>query len=208
MGRVKGKLGLFDSDNDIIGCSQRQKAKEANEEVIKPREDEVSSHNHLLCVLMAECVDGWVWRSLSMLGVKNEDLCKWEERGKSPQVYYSQVLIYCVDNWVKFFHSEAEFQRWQEQIEIKHAELFHGIKCFASFQGIWLDMAKTGSSSSHSTYAWRTATMYAGLKAELEDVLKRVRLPEMQHIPEGSMLAGQAHAWREKEMAVTFKKYR
>jgi hypothetical protein len=89
------------------------------------------------------------------------------------------VLINCIDNSIKFFRSEAEFQRWQEQIEIKHTELFRGIKYFGSFQRIWLNMAKTGSSSGHSAHVQHMATMHAGLKAEMEDVLKRVGLPEM-----------------------------
>ena len=95
------------------------------------------------------------------------------------ELCHSRVLISYVDNSIKFFRSEAEFQRWQEQVEIKHAELHRSIKYFTSFQMKWLELAKCGSSPGHSAYARCTAAMYGGLKAEMEDILKKVRLPEL-----------------------------
>jgi hypothetical protein len=50
--------------------------------------------------------------------------------------------------------------------------------------------------------------MYGGLKAEMEDILKRVGLPEMRTIPDGATLADQALAWREREIVSMSKKYR
>jgi hypothetical protein len=50
--------------------------------------------------------------------------------------------------------------------------------------------------------------MYGGLRVEVEDVLRRVGLPEMRKIPDGTTLADQALAWREREIAAMSKKYR
>jgi hypothetical protein len=113
----------------------------------------------------------------------------------------------CIDHSIKFFRSAAEFERWQEQVEIKHAELHRSIKYFHSFQTIWLELAKVSSSAGCSAYARRTAATYGGLKAEMEDVLKRIGLPELRTVPEGATLADQALAWREREIAAMSTKY-
>jgi hypothetical protein len=98
-------------------------------------------------------IDGWVWRGLSRLGVKDEALRKWEEKGMWLSYCHSITPIGCTDNSIKFFCSEAEFQRWQEQVEIKHAELHHVIKYFGRFETIWLLVAKAGSSPGDAAYA-------------------------------------------------------
>jgi hypothetical protein len=114
----------------------------------------------------------------------------------------------CIDHSIKFFRSAAEFERWQEQVEIKHAELHRAVKYFLSFQTIWLELANASPSAGHLAYARCTAAMYGGLKAEIEDIIKQVALPKMRTIPHSATLADQALAWREKEIAAMSKKYR
>jgi hypothetical protein len=157
---------------------------------------------------MDKRVDGWVWHSLSKLGVKDNALRKWEEKGRWAS-YPTPRYSFCgIDNSIKFFRSEAEFQRWQEQVEIKHAELHRAVKYFLSFQTIWLELANASPSAGHLAYARCTAAMYGGLKAEIEDIIKQVALPKMRTIPHSATLADQALAWREKEIAAMSKKYR
>jgi hypothetical protein len=120
---------------------------------------------------------------------------------------YSPVLTVCIDHSMKFFRSAAEFEQWQEQVEIMHAELHRSIKYFHSFQMKWLELAKVSLSAGCSAYARRTAATYGGLKAEMEDVLKRIGLLELQMVPEGATLVDQALAWREWEIATMSMKY-
>jgi hypothetical protein len=187
---------------------RKDQASEAKGAEVKTKEGGYLLTWIMCCGINMQHVDGWVWRGLSRLGVKDDALRKWEEKGQSLSYRPSSRITRCTDNSIKFFRSEAEFQRWQEQVEIKHAELHRSIKYFAQFETIWLEAAEAASSPGHAAYVRRTAAMYGGLKADVVDVLKRVGLPEMRKIPDGSTLADQVLAWRERELADMSKKYR
>jgi hypothetical protein len=51
-------------------------------------------------------------------------------------------LIQCVENRVQFHCKEAEYLRWQEQVEIKHAEVQRVYAYFKKMSSVWLQMSK------------------------------------------------------------------
>ena len=60
---------------------------------------------------------------------------------------------------VQWFRAEADMQRWQEQVELKLAELFRTSRSFRRMQEIWTTLS-LDQPPSYMAYAKQKAAMY------------------------------------------------
>lgn len=70
---------------------------------------------------------------------------------------------------IQWFRAEAEWRRWLEQIEIKHAEFMRCIKSFEKMKQVWTSLAEYHSDDSrpgHVAYARQKAAMYGRMQQE------------------------------------------
>ncbi|KAF8059497.1 hypothetical protein FPV67DRAFT_1518038 [Lyophyllum atratum] len=88
--------------------------------------------------------DGWIWRLESMTGMKSREIEEWAKEG----------------NRVQWFRAEAEMERWQEQLEIKQAELKRTIATFDTMSSVWNQLATSSERPGHAAYARKKAEMY------------------------------------------------
>ncbi|KAJ3712824.1 hypothetical protein C8R42DRAFT_567538, partial [Lentinula raphanica] len=70
---------------------------------------------------VSEKKDGWIWHHGSLKNMSSEELEKWEDKSDS----------------VQWFRAEADMERWQEQLEIKHAEFLRLIASFTKHRDAW-----------------------------------------------------------------------
>jgi hypothetical protein len=61
-----------------------------------------------------------------------EEILSWEEDGIY-QLAHVTLAYRSAEDHIMFFQYEAEYQCWQEQVEIKHAEFHRGLKYFMTF---------------------------------------------------------------------------
>ncbi|KAJ3967682.1 hypothetical protein EV361DRAFT_1007290 [Lentinula raphanica] len=70
--------------------------------------------------------------------MSSEELEKWEDKSDS----------------VQWFRAEADMERWQEQLEIKHAEFLRLIASFTKYRDAWdLLVNQYSSIPGHRAYA-------------------------------------------------------
>lgn len=102
---------------------------------------------------------------------------------------------------MKFFRDEADMERWQEQVEIKHAEFARIIRAFRKYREIWAALAIPNSTSTpgHAAYANKVAARYMLMEFEACERFKTCGIPILQEIKEGQTLADQILAWRAEE---------
>ena len=74
---------------------------------------------------------------------------------------------------VQWFRAEAEMQCWQEQIELKLAELLRTARSFRKMQEIWTKLAQHPKPG-YSAYAKQKAAMYGRMAHSCDEGLDRV----------------------------------
>ncbi|KAK1234885.1 hypothetical protein PQX77_001902 [Marasmius sp. AFHP31] len=102
---------------------------------------------------------------------------------------------------VQWMRSEADFERWQEQLERKHAEFMRSIAFFANARDTWKTLASDECSSTpgHRAYAKEHSDMYETLRLDCEVKYKACAIPILLNIPSGKTLADQVLRFRETE---------
>ncbi|THU77648.1 hypothetical protein K435DRAFT_973868 [Dendrothele bispora CBS 962.96] len=138
-----------------------------------------------------EVEDGKLWRVRPKAGFSQEEMDAFMEENRR----------------VQFFRDEAQMERWQEQVEIKHAEFHRAIKYFGRFSDIWTNLAHksdTQKKPGHAAYARKQAGMYINLKNECETLFKAAATIDetLRDIPEGNTLSDQVLAFRQRERAL------
>ncbi|THU76142.1 hypothetical protein K435DRAFT_903305 [Dendrothele bispora CBS 962.96] len=132
-----------------------------------------------------EVEDGKLWRVRPKAGFSREEMDAFMEENRR----------------VQFFRDEAQMERWQEQVEIKHAEFHRAIKYFGRFSEIWTNLAHksdTQNKPGHAAYARKQAGMYINLKNECETLFKAAATIDetLREIPEGNTLSDQLSSER------------
>jgi hypothetical protein len=106
---------------------------------------------------------------------------------------------------VQFFRAEAEYERWREQLEIKHAEAHRCMRYFEYFNKVWLELAGAAGSPAHAAYARRTASLYRELRTRVQKVLAAVGLDALSFLDGKRTLVDLVLAWRRSEEQQYFK---
>jgi hypothetical protein len=127
-----------------------------------------------------------------------------------------------IENRVQFARAEAEFLRWLEQVEIKHAEIERVFNYYKKMVSIWDQLAERADKAVDSSapprerakaagqaaYARRTAhEIWAGLARRMDQRLKGLGITELRTCSDGKTLPEQIRAWRLKQIADHFPDY-
>jgi hypothetical protein len=127
-----------------------------------------------------------------------------------------------IENRVQFARAEAEFLRWLEQVEIKHAEIERVFNYYKKMVSIWDQLAERADNAvdpsapprerakaaGQAAYARRTAhEVWAGLARRMDQRLKGLGITELRTRPDGKTLPEQIRAWRLKQTADHFPDY-
>jgi hypothetical protein len=113
------------------------------------------------------------------------------------------VLIIIKENRVQCARAEAEFLRWNEQVELKHAEVHRLRKYNTTFNSIWLTLAKRWDSHrpGMAAYARRQADKFQKMVNDLDAEWAGIGVPELRTIPSGKTLVDQVRARRKAEIS-------
>jgi hypothetical protein len=127
----------------------------------------------------------------------------WTAEGMLTNVLPAYTLTTIQENRVQCARAEAEFIRWNEQIELKHAEIYRLCKYNISFNSIWLTLAEQWDSRKPgmAAYARRKADMFRKRVANLDTEWEDVGIPELRNIPPGKTLVDQVMVRRTSEIA-------
>ncbi|KAJ3779956.1 hypothetical protein GGU10DRAFT_337582 [Lentinula aff. detonsa] len=129
--------------------------------------------------------DGWIWSAGRLKNMSLKEVEIWED----------------TNNRIQWFQVEAKFERWQEQVETKHAEFPRMIKSSAYSRDAWLKLAQEPHSSSlgHVAYAKEHSNMWESLQRDAEAKFKHCGIPRLQIIPKGKTLANNVLQWKQEE---------
>ncbi|KAK1224256.1 hypothetical protein PQX77_012834, partial [Marasmius sp. AFHP31] len=129
--------------------------------------------------------DGWIWCPRSTGKMNEEQLKRWAD----------------VCDRVQWTRAEAAFERWQEQLERKHAEFMRCIAFFASARDTWqtLSTEQYSSTPGHRAYAREHSDIYETLRVDCENKYKACAIPILHNIPGGQTLSDQVALFREAE---------
>ncbi|KAJ3712073.1 hypothetical protein C8R42DRAFT_728368 [Lentinula raphanica] len=132
----------------------------------------------------SERKDGWIWHTSSLKHMSASELEKWEDKNDS----------------VQWFRAEADMERWQEQLEIKHAEFLWLIASFTTHRNAWESLAKSYSDSpGHLAYAREHQDMFDSLRVDAEEKYRQCALPFFRHRESGESLENRIMLWRREE---------
>lgn len=88
-------------------------------------------------------------------------------------------------------------QRWQEQVEIKHAEFMRCISAYKTMHGIWTSLADQPSNPpGYDAYAKQKAAMFLRMKNECEATFAACGRPALRDVMKGETLAERVAAFR------------
>ncbi|KAJ8096384.1 hypothetical protein PM082_011546 [Marasmius tenuissimus] len=129
--------------------------------------------------------DGWIWCPRSTGKMNEEQIKHWAD----------------ICDRVQWTRAEAAFERWQEQLERKHAEFMRCIASFASARDTWqtLSSEEYSSTPGHRAYAKEHSDMYETLRVDCETKYKACGIPILHNIPSGKTLSDQVALFREAE---------
>jgi hypothetical protein len=85
---------------------------------------------------------------------------------------------------VQWFRAEAEMRRWQEQVELKLAELLRTSRSFRKLQEIWTKLSQHVDPG-YAAYAKQKAAMYGRMARSCNDGLDRAGYGGLQSMIEG-----------------------
>jgi hypothetical protein len=132
-------------------------------------------------------------------------------------------IVYILENHVQFARAEAEFLRWLEQVEIKHAEIERVFNYYKKMVSVWAQLAERAEHTVHpcaspgenakaagkAAYARRTAHhVWAGLTQRMEQRLKGLGIVELHTYVDGNPLPDRIRAWHLKEIVKHFPDYK
>ncbi|KAJ3964810.1 hypothetical protein EV361DRAFT_955600 [Lentinula raphanica] len=128
--------------------------------------------------------EGWIWHHGSLKNMSPEELEKWEDKGDS----------------VQWFRAEADMERWQEQLEIKHSEFLRLIASFTKHRDAWdLLMNHHSTTPGHQAYAREHRDMFDSLRIDAEEKYRRSAIPFLLGRKPGKTLADRIIQWRREE---------
>jgi hypothetical protein len=78
------------------------------------------------------------------------------------------MLITVPGDRVEYFRAQAAMQRWQEEWELKQAELLHAIRSFRKMCEVWNSSATMTSSEGRKAYALCMALNYEWMARDIE----------------------------------------
>ncbi|KAJ3717504.1 hypothetical protein C8R42DRAFT_724415 [Lentinula raphanica] len=129
--------------------------------------------------------DGWIWSAGRMKNMSMQEIEQWEQ----------------INNRIQWARAEADFERWQEEVEKKHAEFMRVINASAYARDAWMELARTPYSSSpgHVAYAKEHCDILEALRADAEAKYSQCGIPSLRIISEGFSLADHVMKWRQEE---------
>ncbi|TEB31109.1 hypothetical protein FA13DRAFT_1754893 [Coprinellus micaceus] len=106
--------------------------------------------------------DGWIWRLGGVGNLTPQQVKEWEEEG----------------DWVHWFCTKAEMERWCEQWEIKLVEFVRCIKSFSTTANTWTELASEHPSPSYAIYARKKSAVYRQMCHNVETSFASVQVGE------------------------------
>ncbi|KAJ3979929.1 hypothetical protein F5890DRAFT_1420566 [Lentinula detonsa] len=130
-------------------------------------------------------VDGWIWSAGRLKHMSMKEIEVWEE----------------TNNRIQWARSEADFERWQEQLEVKHADFMRFIRYAAYARDVWLKLAQGPCSSSlgHIAYGREHSNMWESLCAEAEGRYNHCGIPGLRIVTKGKTFVDNVAQWRQEE---------
>jgi hypothetical protein len=98
-------------------------------------------------------------------------------------------------------------ERWREQWEIKLIEFLRCIRSFSTMADTWTALATKQQSKSHQAYAKKSASMYLGLRAEVEAALITCQKKEPTVYKPGESVVQYIIRHRQTELADFHSRY-
>jgi hypothetical protein len=148
--------------------------------------------------------DGDFWGDKTGINMTTQEIENWTLEGLYDCVLVPALALTIIEeNRVQCARAEAEFLRWNEQIELKHAEIYRLRKYNITFNLIWLTLAKRCDSGKFGmvAYARRQADKFQKRVDDLDAEWAGVGVPELRNIPPGKTLVDQVLARRQSEIA-------
>ncbi|KAJ7884770.1 hypothetical protein B0H14DRAFT_2564170 [Mycena olivaceomarginata] len=100
--------------------------------------------------------EGWLWRDLGRMGkLKKQEMEEWSQEFDR----------------VQWFRAEAEVQRWQEDVEMRLAELLRTIRSLHKWDKVWMQLGNTPKFG-YSAYAKQKAHMYRVRGEQCEKLIR------------------------------------
>ncbi|KAJ3791868.1 hypothetical protein GGU11DRAFT_750925 [Lentinula aff. detonsa] len=129
--------------------------------------------------------DGWIWSAGRLKHMSMKEIEVWEE----------------TNNRIQWARSEADFERWQEQLEVKHADFMRFIRYAAYARDVWFKLAQGPCSSSlgHIAYGREHSNMWESLCAEVEGRYNHCRIPGLWIVTKGKTFVDNVAQWRQEE---------
>ncbi|KAJ3715761.1 hypothetical protein C8R42DRAFT_725564 [Lentinula raphanica] len=128
--------------------------------------------------------DGWIWQHGSLKNMTPEELQRWEDQSDS----------------IHWFRAEADLERWQEQLEIKHAEFLRLIASFTKYRDAWdYVSAHFSPTPGHRAYALEHRDMFDSLRIDAEEKFRSCALPFLRCSISGNTLHDRVQLWRAEE---------
>ncbi|KAJ3765858.1 hypothetical protein FB446DRAFT_654653, partial [Lentinula raphanica] len=145
-----------------------------------------TSNNNSTSSSVVEKKDGWIWHTGSLKHMSASELEKWEDKNDS----------------VQWFRAEADMERWQEQLEIKHAEFLRLIASFKKHRDAWELLATQYSSRltpGHTAYAKEHQDMFDSLRVNAEEKYRHCAIPFLRSRAPDQSLGDRIILWRREE---------
>ncbi|KAJ3768299.1 hypothetical protein FB446DRAFT_792422 [Lentinula raphanica] len=129
--------------------------------------------------------DGWIWSSGKMKNMSMKEIDLWEE----------------TNNRIQWARAEADFERWQEEVEKKHGDFMRVIAASAYARDAWLELAQTphASSPGHIAYAKEHSDMFESLRSDAQVKYEHCGIPGLRNIYKGGTLADNVSKWCQEE---------
>ncbi|KAJ3979451.1 hypothetical protein F5890DRAFT_1478518, partial [Lentinula detonsa] len=128
--------------------------------------------------------DGWIWKAGRLENMSAKEIEEWEE----------------TENRVQWFRAEADFERWQEQIEIKHADFQRVIASFTYYRDAWMRLSSQYSwTPGHCAYAREHSDMFESLRMDAQAKYDHCGIDILKNVRPGHTLADRILLWHAGE---------
>ncbi|KAJ3982182.1 hypothetical protein F5890DRAFT_1476343 [Lentinula detonsa] len=144
--------------------------------------------------------DGWIWTAGRLENMSPKEIEEWEETGRASKHHFAIADSLLPENRVQWFRAEADFERWQEQIEIKHAEFQRVIASFTYYRDAWMRLSSQYSlTPGHRAYAREHSDMFESLRMDAEAKYDQCCIDILKKVRPGHTLADRILLWRAGE---------
>jgi hypothetical protein len=109
---------------------------------------------------------------------------------------------------VQWFRAEAEYQRWQEQLEIKHAEFMRCVRSFGQMGKAWRSIANAQGlvgKPGHASFAKKQSALFSRLEMDCRKHYKEVGEKYFTDLPNGTTLAQRVMEFRDEEQSMVLR---